>query len=268
MNSYKNIFKKAENPRYISGIYNYCDRWCERCAFTSRCLTYAIEKEDAEDSAVRDINNKAFWDRLQAIFEQTREMIIELARGKGIDIDALDMKSASDDFSHAFDEVKNHELALAARYYSEMVERWFEAEYPMFEKRQDELNTMLRIDVGGDEPHAEASDINDAVDVIRWYQHGIYVKLLRALTQNESVEIEQGAALLQNDSNGSALVALLAIDRSIGAWGRFQKYFPEKTDSILDILLHLDRLRRKVEQGFPDARKFKRPGFDDLNYRT
>ena len=28
------LIKEARNPKYISGIYNYCDRWCERCQFT------------------------------------------------------------------------------------------------------------------------------------------------------------------------------------------------------------------------------------------
>ncbi|MEW6067641.1 MAG: hypothetical protein AB1610_05050 [Nitrospirota bacterium] len=61
----------------------------------------------------------------------------------------------------------------------------------MFEQRQDELNTMLQIGIGGDKPHTEAADISDSVEVIRWYQHQIYVKLMRALTQDESVEIEE-----------------------------------------------------------------------------
>ena len=41
----------ANNPDLISGIYNYCDRWCERCPLTSRCLVYAAEQED-NDRAV------------------------------------------------------------------------------------------------------------------------------------------------------------------------------------------------------------------------
>lgn len=261
MNFKKNLLKKAKDPRYISGIYNYCDRWCERCAFTARCLNYAIEKEDAEDPVARDLNNKAFWDRLQVIFEQTREMIIELAREKGIDMDALDIKSESDDFSHAFDKAKDHELSLSARHYSKMADIWFESEYPLFEQKQDELNTMLNLGIKGDKPFAEADGIRDAIDVIQWYQHQIYVKFLRALTQDD-VEEETS---LQNDSNGSALVALNAIARSIGAWRILQEYFPTKTDSILDILLHLDQLRRMAEKVFPDARNFKRPGFDDMN---
>lgn len=26
---------------FILGIYNYCDRWCETCRFTSRCRVFA-----------------------------------------------------------------------------------------------------------------------------------------------------------------------------------------------------------------------------------
>lgn len=82
-----------------------------------------------------------------------------------------------------------------------MVNTWFDSENPLFENKQDELNSLLKI----------------------------------------------------------------GIDRSIGAWGKLQEYFPEKTDSILDILLHLDRLRRRAEELFPQARNFKRPGFDDMD---
>ena len=261
----KDIIRMANDPRFISGIYNYCDRWCERCAFTSRCLTYAMEKEDFGDIEARDLNNKIFWDNLQVIFQQTIEMITELAKERGIDLNALDIESTSDEISHRLDEAKDHELSLSARYYSGMVDSWFESGYPLFEQRQDELNTMFKLGISGADPHAEASEINDAVEVIRWYQHQIYVKLMRALTKEESVDSLKEDNTLQSDSDGSALVALIAIDRSVGAWGKLQRYFPEKTNSILDILLHLDRLRRKIEQVFPKARKFKRPGFDDIN---
>jgi hypothetical protein len=41
-----------------------------------------------------------------------------------------------------------------------------------------------------------------------------------------------------------------------------RNHFPEQEDTILDLLVHLDRLRRKIEKTFPDARAFVRPGFD------
>src|SRR4030042_2367786 len=249
----RNIMRMAKDPRYISGIYNYCDRWCERCTFTYRCLNYAIDKEVVESTA-RDLNNKEFWDKLQLIFQQTIDMLNELAMERGIDLNALDIESTSDEISHRLDKAKDHELSLSARYYSEIVDNWFEKEYPLFEQSQDELNTMLRLNIGGNEPYAEADEISDAVEVIRWYQHQIYVKLIRALTKEEYIDSQERDNTLQSDSDGSALVALIAIDRSVGAWGKLQEYFPDKTNTILDILLHLDRLRRKIEQVFPNER--------------
>lgn len=44
--------------KFIPGIHNYCDRWCERCYFTSRCRVY--EKLDESDTEANDINNKQF----------------------------------------------------------------------------------------------------------------------------------------------------------------------------------------------------------------
>jgi hypothetical protein len=223
-----------------------------------------MEKEDSGDMATRDLNNKVFWDKLHLIFRQTMEMINELAAERGIDLSSLDIESASEEISRQRDNAKNHELSLSAHHYSEMVDSWFESEYSSFEQKQDELNTMLKLGISGTKPDAEAAGINDSVEVIRWYQHQIYVKLLRALAQEESVDAQEEDTTLQRDSDGSALVALIAIDRSMGAWGKLQEYFPVKTDSILDILLHLDRLQRMTEKAFPDARNFKRPGFDDV----
>ena len=65
------------------------------------------------------------------------------------------------------------------------------------------------------------------------------------------------------DSDGSAKVALIGLDRSIGAWAALHSQFPDRTDDILDILLHLDRLRKRVDQVFAEARAFVRPGFDE-----
>jgi hypothetical protein len=64
------------------------------------------------------------------------------------------------------------------------------------------------------------------------------------------------------DSDGSAKIALIAVDRSIAAWGQMHQRLPQREDDILDILVHLDRLRRKTETVFPNARAFVRPAFD------
>jgi hypothetical protein len=72
---------------------------------------------------------------------------------------------------------------------------------------------------------------------------------------------DDGDAL--KDSDGSAKVSLIGIDRSLASWGILLQHFPEEENTILDMLAHLEKLRKSVEKEFPDARSFKRPGFDD-----
>src|SRR5437660_6093958 len=84
----KSLRQLANDPRFIPGVYNYCDRWCERCPLSNRCLNYAMEKaEDDSDPAARDLSNRKFWDKLQRTFQSTIEMLREEAKARGIDLD-------------------------------------------------------------------------------------------------------------------------------------------------------------------------------------
>jgi hypothetical protein len=129
----------------------------------------------------------------------------------------------------------------------------------------------------------EDIDVSDAIEVIRWYQFFVAAKVFRALMARDlpvvdeelaSEDIFSGAELdddeafieaVSNDADGSAKIALIAIDRSSSAWRVLQSSLPEKADSIVPMLLELERLRRATEQTFPEARDFIRPGFDEVN---
>src|SRR5918994_2126961 len=36
----RSVIEMVHDTNNIIGIFNYCDRWCERCTFTDRCLQY------------------------------------------------------------------------------------------------------------------------------------------------------------------------------------------------------------------------------------
>jgi hypothetical protein len=103
--------------------------------------------------------------------------------------------------------------------------------------------------------------IRDCLEVVRWYQPQVWVKLCRAASGILHGELEDGEYALQ-DANGSAKVALLGVERSIAAWAALLTHFPDQEPRILDLLATLTRLLRQVEASFPDARAFLRPGFD------
>src|SRR5687768_5807012 len=45
------------SEHFIPGIYNYCDRWCERCPLTARCRVFAVEEQRKRG----DDFHAAFW---------------------------------------------------------------------------------------------------------------------------------------------------------------------------------------------------------------
>jgi hypothetical protein len=268
----------AGNRDFISGIYNYCDRWCERCPFTTRCLVYATEKaaDVSDDPEVHDINNAKFWSRLESIFRETHEMILEWAQEAGLDLETLEAEAAQADREQQRHDAKQHELSLSARRYAEMVERWFGEEFAVEQNVHDDTT-------GKSKDTEDDIDVSDAIEVIRWYQFFVAAKVFRALMARDrpvfdeeltSEDIFSGAdldddeapiAAIGDDADGSAKIALIAIDRSSSAWRILQSSLPEKAESIVQMLLELERLRRATEQTFPNARDFIRPGFDEVN---
>jgi hypothetical protein len=89
------------------------------------------------------------------------------------------------------------------------------------------------------------------------------VKLQRALESVRS-EAEDDDDDFPRDSDGSAKVALIGIDRSIAAWKMLNSSFAEEEQTISQLIGSLERLRKSVETQFPQARAFVRPGFDEV----
>lgn len=251
----KDISELAKNPNFISGIHNYCDRWCERCPFTARCLVYATEEADSDsDPGSRDISNAAFWQKLASIFQETKEMISEWAEENGVDLSPGVLAEVKEQKDRQRGQASTHPLASAAEEYARAVSQWFEKEFPQMEVFSDVASES--------EGRREFDEENDYIEVIRWYQFFIAAKTIRGLLSRVD-EDEYLADEDARDSDGSIKVALIAIDRSLSAWKLMGELRRDNPDSIHKILLDLEKLRLSVEREFPRARDFIRPGFDE-----
>ena len=274
----------ADNPAFISGIYNYCDRWCERCAFTSRCFLYATEQADpdANDPELRDLSNEKFWRKLQTVFADTAKIISEWAAETGVDLDSIDVTQEMAEHERELEAAEKDELSEMARHYATTVASWFGDEFGAEEDVHDDATSDAS-------PVSDDLTARDAAEIIQWYQFFIAVKLTRALSRPASIDessddedvltadflpdeetdelVDYDAVISRAhriDSNGSAKVALVAIDRSTAAWGALQQSLSDKAHTINPILVQLDRLRRVTEKRFPQARDFIRPGLDEV----
>ncbi len=242
------LIKEAKKPKYISGIFNYCDRWCERCQFTSRCLNYKIGKENYGDLEKHDITSAEFWEGFANLMKDTLEMFKDMAEEMGIDLDSIEPDKSEKSAENVF-----HLTSEMANKYISLVDDWFDSTKYVFENSEvyQKLNSSKEAVVKFD----------DITQIIRWYQMQIYVKLRRALDGEDNDFSED----FPNDSDGSAKVALIGIDRSIGAWTKMLEFFPDRKAKLLKIISFLKRLCNIVEKKFPKARKFVRPGFDEID---
>jgi hypothetical protein len=238
----RTLTELANNPDLISGIYNYCDRWCERCPLTSRCLVYATEQEEDDSLECSDTRNEAFWRKLDSIFLETRELIVEWAKEAGVNLYETGEENEARHHRKRL-LVDNHPLAKSGKKYANAASDWF--------REFDQT-----IETG------DSECLEDAREVIQWYQYQIAVKTIRALSGRREEE-DPRLGEFPKDSDGSAKVALIGIDRSIAAWRLMQLSLPHRAESIVPLILQLERLRYRLEKGFPEARDFVRPGFDD-----
>lgn len=251
----------ARDPRFISGIYNYCDRWCERCAFTARCLNYAMGQEmEAEVSRSRDSANEAFWDELHETFESTMEEAEDQSDETDFDLDKEELEESIREHEEIHEAAEAQPCSRIALKYIDVADQWLQANAGLFDEEGNLQEPPVGADTPGTEPVNAAAGLQDCVEVIRWYQRQIYIKLCRAATGMIRSELE-GNEYDPQDANGSAKVALLGIERSIAAWATLQRRFPDHEDIVL-ALGTLKRLLRQVDASFPNARAFRRPGFD------
>jgi hypothetical protein len=253
----------AANPNFISGIYNYCDRWCEHCPFTARCMNFALEPEHLPADARQDIRNADFWAEIAGMLQASVELLHEMAAEREFDLDAVDATQLMTEEERRRQSAEDELCSRASKAYADRTEHWLAAAGDLFRLKDEALTTARRLGLYDTDPAEEANRLSDAVAIIRWYQFQIHVKLMRAF-HGRRAEAKRAGQLAEfpQDSDGSAKVAIIGIDRSMAAWCVMLRAFPAQETGTLEILAHLDRLRRDVEREFPAARSFMRPGFD------
>ena len=219
------------NEGFIVGVYNYCDRWCERCAFTSRCQLFA-------DSAKYDALAAG---ALKAIAEaaphpsDVREVpawLEAILAGFDSDETSLEKIPDPDPLPPALADIVER-----AHDYRRDVRHWFAAKH--------------------DDGHR---DHDDPLATIGWFSTLLSAKIYRAITGLSDFD---GDREFPPDHEGSCKVALLGIDRSIAAWRDVVALRTAAAEDVAPFIQALERLRADLQHAMPRALAFVRPGFDE-----
>ncbi len=243
-----------DEEKYIPSIYNYCDRWCERCKYTERCYSYQMEEEAGLTEEDKDPSNPKFWEYVSNNMKKALEMLHQHAEEMGIDLDNLpDVEEPLP--SKKVVELTEHWTKLHDEYLSK-ADAFFEENKDYFPEKGHESIRWVEMGIKGEnETLAFWQDVTDKQEIIGWYLYFIGAKISRALNGYDEINDEHWECPLQSDSYCTSRILVIAIERSMAAWQVFLGAFPEKENEILDMLALLDKLRRQVVAVFPDWQK-------------
>jgi hypothetical protein len=223
---------------FIVGIFNYCDRWCETCAFTARCRVFAdVARHEADHDPsfkalietpphAQDVRTPAPWlaEMIEEVNEATRQ--------------ALETVSTAtvDDLTSELPE-PYRVMSKRAKEYAFRVHDWWRAQL--------------------DHARPEAADPRAT---ILWFSTLVPSKIYRALSGLAEFD---GDREFPPDHEGSAKVALIGIERSMAAWRDLVSVGGQSEPEVGPFLNELNWLRSELVAAIPRANEFVRPGFDE-----
>lgn len=238
----KKINTEKQGKRKIDGISNYCNRWCERCAFKDWCSLYdKCQDEDQLFSAMPDEQDREVAELMNFIESMMEE--------KGIEMEIIPMEINEDnDGMPDLRGVLKHSLYQYAVTAMDMMWDWFVDAEPHMSEIMSEVCILEQEDI---------ESIANALEVIQWNRSLMISKIYRALSDDNT----DSRIFVDTDANGTIKVVLIAIDDMFNAWTELLLQFSETEDKIYDILEKLTLLKDKLREEFPLAEQFKRPGF-------
>ncbi len=254
------VTNRDPGDKFITGVYNYCDRFCERCTLTRRCRVYADEKVRVEEHKKKG-EDPHDWavvlDDVKKEFEKTIRLIREAAEKEGIDLE-----SNPDSPTPAESDPSTHPLHKLSRQYMAHAHRFLENLRKKIETFRQDLAVCA-----GTTPDS-VTDLKKIItdyETVLWFHTLVPAKIHRALTaqfeaaEDSTSDFESDDASA-DDAAGSAKVAYYGLERSISALQALYEW--EKDDEILTLLVLADRMRQMLDREIPGHRSFHHPWFE------
>jgi hypothetical protein len=242
------ILARASDPRLIPGIYNYCDRRCGRCAFTSRCFQYL---ESCRAVPVERQGRLSIGRVVARSIECSLDMLHIVGRRLGLHLIERPVETAGTSWeTHATtDPADRRDSGTVADPLVRIAREYAATTWPIVRA----LRPVL--EVRGEAVLLEAIATLEAVST------GISAKVFRAVWNTSGLDV--AGDQVQNDANGSAKIARLMIREARVAWRTLMEPGQASRDGVPARLVgFLDELDAGLVSRFPNAMDFVRPGFD------
>ncbi|WP_292268678.1 hypothetical protein [Butyricimonas sp.] len=261
--------KKIVDNGFVPGIYNYCDRWCERCKFQLRCMSYTMGKKLKEKTRVNlgeemPDDDESALARLKNIFDSTFDVLRELADERGVGIEDIYSAEKVDRgfWGEDYEDLEDQDEEVARQVESEDMMKCERIYHSLADKCQEEIYQYFETEKKKEGEFPRMREVEDALLEVNWYMDLIRSKMKRALCGYFLYADKINATQEEEDYNGSAKVTLLAVEISCTAWTVIRDNISDFEREASRMIVLLEQLENDIEAFFPNARTFKRPGFD------
>jgi hypothetical protein len=254
------IMARAGNPNLIPGIYNYCDRRCERCPFTERCFQYLETQREHSQTRERD-DEESMGRAVARSLERSLDMLRILGRRLGFDLTGESAESGADVDPHQLPSLR--EITEGENEDGQDDQDGVAEDDPLVGLAREYANTTWPI-LRALRPilliRGEAA-LLEALETLELHSSSISAKIFRAVWS--AAEAGFDAEDPQNDANGSAKIAQLMVRDCRVAWRALMEPGQATEDGVPARLVRmLDGLDVGIGVRFPRAMDFLRPGFD------
>jgi hypothetical protein len=214
---------------FIVGIYNYCDRWCECCRFTSRCRLFA-DHAMHEATASGDLKEVAEAPQHPSDYRPPPKWLEEaLADFDESKLPELPPRPPLP--------ARHAEAVRCAKHYMLGVSRWIESSAV-----------------------SDSNDPRDPLAVVIHFPGLIASKTHRAM---RGLVEDDGDRDFPPDFEGSGKVVVDGIERSISAWKELGAQGQASPPIVTAFIAELQWLLGEIDHLVPNARTFVRAGIDE-----
>ncbi len=254
----EHFLDSVNQPNNIPFIHNYCDAWCERCAFSDRCAVSCFSAHYKDD--LPNVVQLGLWqddsEKLKTVQEWFETQSPRIAQPL-----VAPLEAERQIFDKEDNEVKRDKDRVAvvqlSKQYVEALKPWMKIE---------KINRLFEMVDNKEEKKLFTKKerlLMEPLHTIMWYIYLIIAKFTRAVEGKIEDEIDFYNDTFPKDSDGSAKIALIGAERAFMAWYDFSQIEPTEADFALKMMALLQKIIEAGEKEFPEARAFVRPGFDE-----
>lgn len=255
--------------KLIPGIFNYCDRWCERCNYTDRCrlfqseaernIRHILNDEDPNDPEIvmRDVAESL--DDAMAMLEAQME-IEGISKEDLEDDEDDDSKYFVDDFDDEPGEVtESGRIVKTPHPLSVQSDEFYKDVLGLFDK----MKSLFPEDPDSVEP--VNNKLYENLKILLWYSPQICVKIRMCVGSKLKIENEKDEDDIEFEvemMNVNSRIAYTGMEKCLSSLNNIYDSLPDYHDDVLPLLSNIKKIKNEFEKEFPAVHTFKRPYFD------